>query len=254
MQPIPILLFVFILGLLLGSFLNVCIYRIPLGRTVVKGRSYCPECGNLIPWYRNIPLFSYLLLQGRCKDCDTAISPVYPIVELLNALLYVLVFAIYGLTIPALLLAILSSLLIVISFIDLRWKIIPDCLVLFMFGLGIVHGVYQIVVLNGPWHLHGIGFFAAALPLWALGYAFKDGVGGGDIKFMAAAGLFAGWKLILLSLYLGALFGLVYSGVLFFMGKAGRRTEIPFGPFLSLGLLTSLLIGDSLMQWYSALF
>lgn len=254
MPSFPFLLFVFLLGLLVGSFLNVCIYRIPLGRTVVKGRSYCPECGNLIRWHQNIPLLSFLLLKGRCKYCNVAISPVYPIVELLNALLYIAAIAIHGLTLTALMIAVLSSLLIVISFIDLRWKIIPDGLVLFLLGLGILSAGYQIAALDASWLLYIVGFFAASVPLWALGHAFRGGVGGGDIKFMAAAGVFTGWKLILLSLFLGALYGLVYSGILFAMGKAGRRTEIPFGPFLSLGLLTALLVGDALVQWYVALF
>ncbi len=125
MLAIIIGLFVFVYGLLIGSFLNVCIYRIPLRKTVVRGRSYCPSCSALIPWYLNIPVFSYLLLRGRCKNCHAPISIIYPAVELLNAAFYLLIYIFFGFTAEALALAILFSLLIIIALIMLRYQIIP---------------------------------------------------------------------------------------------------------------------------------
>lgn len=245
---------IFIYGLLIGSFLNVCIYRIPLDKTVVKGRSYCTSCDSLIPWYCNIPLLSYLLLKGRCKDCGEKISPVYPAVELLNALLYLTVWLIYGLSIQALFLAILFSILIIIAFIDLEHQIIPDGLVLILFILGVIHGIYQVLSFGVPWYTFVIGFFAASVPLLILGLIYPEGMGGGDIKLMAAAGLFIGWKLILLSLFIGALYGGIASIYVIKVRKGSMKTAIPFGPMLSLGIITCVLSGEKILSWYLSLF
>lgn len=245
---------VFLFGLLIGSFLNVCIYRIPLGKTVVKGRSYCPSCNSLIPWYCNIPLFSYLFLKGRCNVCREKISLIYPAVELINAVLYVLAFHAFGLTASALFTAALFSLLTIISFIDLRYQIIPDGLVLIILVLGAINGLYQILFMNIPWFTFVIGFFAASVPLYLLAMIYKGGMGGGDIKLMAAAGLFVGWKLILLSLFIGALYGGIASVVILASGKGSWKSAVPFGPMLSLGIITCILTGDSLLSWYLSLF
>ncbi len=253
MQQLFVPLLVAIYGLMVGSFLNVCIYRIPLGKSVARGRSYCPRCGSKIPWYRNIPLLSYLLLLGRCKDCKAPISPVYPIVESLNAVLWILAWLRFGLTPEALLAAAVGSLLIVISFIDYTHKIIPDGLVLFLLALGAGNALYGIFVLHEHWSLWVIGFFAASLLLYVMGLLYPEGMGGGDIKFMAAAGLFVGWKNILLALFLGAVYALLYAVVLGLQGKSLRKTPIPFGPFLSLGILTALFAGDLLIALYLSL-
>ncbi len=245
---------ILIYGLLIGSFLNVCIYRIPIGKTIVKGRSYCPFCNSLIPWYCNIPLFSYIFLKGRCKYCGEKISVVYPVVELLNALLYLLIWQVYGLTVTAVLAAVFFSILLVISFIDLRYWIIPDGLLLAILALGIINAVYQTLVLNANWYDWAIGFFAASVPLLILGLAYKDGMGGGDIKLMAVAGLFMGWKLILLALFIGAVYGGVASIFIILVKKGSMKTAVPFGPFLSLGMATGLLAGNQLITWYMLLF
>ncbi|GAB1476739.1 A24 family peptidase [Bacillota bacterium] len=247
-------LFVFLYGLAAGSFLNVCIYRIPLDKSVVRGRSYCPDCNSLIPWYGNIPLFSFIFLRGRCKDCGNPISPVYPLVELLNALLWLAVWFRFGLVVYSLLLMLLCSLLIIISFIDLKHKIIPDRLVLIILLLGLANALHQSLFLHIHWSLWVLGFFAASLPLYVLGLINPDGMGGGDIKLMAACGLFSGWKLILLSLFLGAVYALIYSAVLFALGRPLRKVQIPFAPFLSLGIATSLFAGESLISLYLQTF
>lgn len=249
---IPIM--ILIIGLLIGSFLNVCIYRIPLEKTIVKGRSYCTTCNSLIPWYCNIPLFSYIFLKGRCKDCGEKISPIYPAVELLNGILYLLIWKVYGLTLPALFLAVLFSVLLIISFIDLKYQIIPDGLVITTLIFGTANGIYQTLLLGVPWYTWVIGFFAASVPLLILGLIYPDGMGGGDIKLMAAAGLFIGWKLILLSLFVGALYGGVVSIFIIAMKKGSMKTALPFGPMLALGIITSVLFGDRLIAWYLSLF
>ncbi len=248
----PVLIFIF--GLLIGSFLNVCIYRIPLKKTIVKGRSYCPSCNSPIPWYCNIPLFSYIFLKGRCRNCKEKISLIYPTVELLNAVLYLLIWKVYGLTVPAIFFAALFSILVIISFIDLKYQIIPDGLVLTILILGVANGIYQTTVLNVPWYNWVVGFFAASVPLLILGLIFPEGMGGGDIKLMAATGLFIGWKLILLSLFIGALYGGIVSIFVILVKKGSLKTALPFGPMLSLGIVTCVLTGNQLLSWYLSIF
>lgn len=250
MYSFPLLALIIILGLLIGSFLNVCIYRIPLDRTIVKGRSYCPSCGNLIPWYLNIPVLSYFILRGRCKTCGEPISPLYPMVEILNALLTYIAFLTSGFSVTAILVAAFFSILLVISFIDLQHQIIPDGLVISILVLGILHVFYQIFIYNEHWNTFVIGILAASLPLFLLGLIFPDSLGGGDVKLMAAAGLFLGWKLILLALFLGNFLALFYVIALFILGKFNRSTPIPFGPFLSLGMICSLIFGNQLIEFY----
>ncbi len=140
-------LVILILGLLIGSFLNVCIYRIPLEKTIVKGRSYCPECNALIPWYLNIPIISYVALKGRCRDCKASISPINPIVELTNGLLFLVAYAAFGLTVTALLAAAVFSALLVLSVIEYRIQIIPDGIVIFLAVVGLANALFQILAL-----------------------------------------------------------------------------------------------------------
>lgn len=254
--PLPpvVLFFIFLIGLMIGSFLNVCIYRIPLEKTIVKGRSYCPSCSSLIPWYCNLPLLSYLALRGKCIHCKAVISPIYPAVELINAVLTLVCFMLYGLSLTAIFLSIFFSLLIIVSLIDLKHQIIPDGLAIAILLLGILNAAYRSVLLHDSALTYIIGLFAASVPLLILGLIYPDGLGGGDIKLMAAAGLFTGWKLILLALFTGNIAALFYALVLFLLKKAGRKTRVPYGPFLSLGILISLLFGDRLIELYFTLF
>ncbi|MGI6751744.1 MAG: prepilin peptidase [Anaerovoracaceae bacterium] len=244
------LLFVFILGLLVGSFLNVCIYRIPLEKTVVKGRSFCPSCEKPIPWYLNIPLLSYIFLQGRCRFCGSKISPSYPLIELLNGLLTLFCFVVYGFNPTALFAAALFSLLIVIAFIDIHHRIIPDGLVVAVTIVALLNAVHQIFFLQGSWHLYFFGILAASLPLLILGLIYPDGMGGGDVKFMAAAGLFVGWKLILLSLFFGCLIALLYVIIQMIRRIPLKGVPIPFAPFLSAGIIIAQLWGIRIVGFY----
>lgn len=249
LQPI-VLAVIFVLGLLIGSFLNVCIYRIPIGQTIVKGRSYCPCCQSLIKWYQNIPLISYIFLKGRCSNCGCAISIRYPAVETLTGLLFLAAYIAYGYSLESIFAAILFSLLATISFIDIDTRTIPDGLVIFILALGIVRGGYLYIYHSVPWYFFLIGFFAASLFLLILSFLFTDSMGGGDIKLMAAAGLYLGGKLILFSLFIGAFYGAIYAVFLFARRKAGMKTQVPFGPFLSLGIITALLFGERLWAFY----
>ncbi len=245
---------IFIIGLIIGSFLNVCIYRIPLKKTVVRGRSYCTACNALIPWYANIPVLSYIVLKGRCKDCGNPISLIYPFVELLNAICYVLIWQVYGMTFPALLFAALFSILIVISFIDLKNMIIPDGLNIAILILGIANFLFHVLTTTTSWYTFVLGFFAASVPLFILGLIYPDGMGGGDIKLMAASGLMIGWKMILLALFLAAIYGLLISLILIVTKKRSIKSVIPFGPMLSLGIMTAVLFGERMLAAYFSLF
>lgn len=238
--------FVFTLGLLIGSFLNVCIYRIPEKISVAKGFSFCPTCKNRIQPYDLIPVVSYLFLKGSCRYCKTHISAKYPIVEFLTGVLFLLVFYEYGLTPLAGLVAVLVSVLLVVTFIDLKYQIIPDGLVLIIFAAGI-----PTAFLSGlsPWE-HVIGFFAVSVLLLIIAFLSNGGMGGGDIKLMAAAGLFLGWKLIVLSLMIASIFGAIISIGLLVLKKADRKSMVPFGPFLSLGIIISALYGNYIIAWY----
>ncbi|TCX51895.1 MULTISPECIES: A24 family peptidase [unclassified Dehalobacter] len=244
-ENIMISVIVLLYGLVIGSFLNVCIYRIPIGRSVIGGRSYCPHCNTLIPWYLNIPVFSYLFLRGRCKNCQGPISPVYPAVELLNGILYLIVWFTYGLNLESVFVAILLSVLVVVAFIDWQKKVIPDKLVIFVLGLSVLHGVYQSVCLGAAWYTWVIGFFAASLPLFLLSLFFPDGLGGGDIKLMAAAGFFMGPP-VLLALFLGSLYASITAVLLITVKKRSLKSEISFGPFLSLGIFTVMIFGEQI--------
>ncbi len=238
--------FVFALGLIIGSFLNVCIYRIPEDISIAKGFSFCPNCKNRIQPYDLIPVVSYLFLKGSCRYCKKHISAKYPLIEFFTGLMFILVFYQFGLTPYAALVALLVSVLIVITFIDLKHQIIPNGLVLIILISGI-----PAAFLSGlsPWE-HVIGFFAVSVLLLLVAFLSKGGMGGGDIKLMAAAGLFLGWKLILLSLMIASIIGSIISIGLLVLKKADRKSMVPFGPFLSIGIVISALYGNAIIMWY----
>lgn len=240
-------LFILILGLLIGSFLNVCIHRIPLNRTVVTEPSHCPMCGNRIKWYDLIPVISYILLLGKCRFCKNKISIYYPLVELLNAAAYLLIYSRYGLSIQLLGMTFLTSALIVASFIDLEHGIIPDCIIVILLVAGVAYSFFHTSI---TWTEAVMGFFAASVPLLIIAILSGGNMGGGDIKLMAVSGLFMGWKMILLSLILGSIIGSVIGIILIIFKVIKLKQRIPFGPFLSAGIFTSIIYGHDLLRWY----
>lgn len=241
---------VFILGLLVGSFLNVCIFRIPLRQSVVTTPSHCGACGKRIRSHDLIPVLSYLLLGGKCRFCGEKISLRYPMVELLNAAAYLLIYQACGLSIQFMGFSLLASSLIVIAFIDYDHKIIPDGVVLLLIGAGVIYSVFARDI---TWLDRLIGFFAASLPLYLILLLSKGGVGGGDIKLMAAVGIYLGWKLTLLSLLIGAVLGSIVAVILLIMKRKTRKDEIPFGPALAVGIMAAALYGNRLLDWYLGL-
>jgi len=242
---------------MVGSFLNVCIHRLPKRQSVVIPRSYCPDCGRFIRWYDNIPLVSYLLLGGRCRVCKRLISPRYPLVEALTAVLSVLVYVKFGLTWAYVFyFLLLAAPLVAVTFIDLAHKIIPDTITL----PGIVAGLAATVVLSGL-PLVGalsqsfLGILAGGGTLFAISWLYEklrhqEGIGGGDVKLAAMLGAFFGWKAVFVILFLASLLGSVVGLLLLAARSKKSQSSIPFGPFLSAGALLYLFVGKQLIHWY----
>ena len=255
---IPLLIFLF--GLAVGSFLNVCIYRIPLTDVSIHSprRSFCPHCNTPISIYDNIPVLSYLLLWGKCRSCKAKISVVYPLVELATAVLFLFMFYHFGLTLEFLLALIFVTLLIPISVIDARHYIIPNVLILtgLILGFGIVCAIaYQRADI---WYLHIrlIGAVAGGLALWliaVIGSAVlrKKAMGGGDIKLMALNGLFLGaWPELVMVIAFSAFSGAIVGSGLIISGRKSRQSPIPYGPFLAGAAVLVLLWGERLWSMY----
>lgn len=258
--------FIFLFGLLVGSFLNVCIYRIPLKESVSKERSHCMSCGYQLAWFDLIPLFSWLFLRGKCRKCGAPISKQYPIVEGLNAVLVVLVFAsMYGFnaytmfetyTMDTILFCLLISALIVLSVIDFRTYEIPFKINVFIFVLGLLNIAFRVITYDSTrWDLplYIIGFFIVSIPLGIIWYVSAGrAIGGGDVKLMAAAGLLIGWKLCLLALVVGCVVGSVIHIIRMKVTKADH--VLAMGPYLSVGIATAVLIGQPIVDWYLGFF
>ena len=240
---------IFLIGISIGSFLNVCIYRIPKKEDIVFERSHCMSCGNVLKWYELIPLFSFLVQGGKCRNCKTKLSVQYPLIELLNGLIYVWIFMAKGFQPESILFCICASVLIVISVIDWRTYEIP-------FGCNIVIGILGIVrvFLNlAHWYDYVIGFFAVSGLFLIIYWITKGrGIGGGDIKLMAAAGLLLGWQNILLSLMIGSIAGSVIHLAL--MKIQGKDRVLAFGPYLAFGIFISMLYGNDIITWYLGMF
>lgn len=243
---------VFIFGAVVGSFLNVCIHRIPSNESVAFPASHCPHCHTAIPPYDNIPILSYLLLRGRCRHCAVPISRRYPLVEMLGGIAAVAAVSAFGLSASALLVFAFLAALIVITFIDLDHQIIPDAISI----PGIFVGFAAAFLPGQPsWIASLAGIALGGGSLWAVaaGYEWltgREGMGGGDIKLLAMIGAFLGWKAIPVTLLLASLLGTVIGLAL--MAARGRDTRmaIPFGPFLAVGAVCALFWGDALIEWY----
>ena len=242
----------FVFGAVIGSFLNVCICRLPAGESIVHPRSRCPGCKTPIRSADNIPIISYLLLRGRCRSCGRAISPRYPLVELLmGALLVVLAYR-YDVS-PALAVSgAFVAALIVVSFIDLDHQIIPDVISLPGIGVGLL---ISLLGYGPPLVDSVLGVLCGGGILYAVAFGYealtgREGMGGGDIKLLAMIGAFLGWRGVLVTLILGSFGGAVVGVTLMIARGADTRLPIPFGPFLALGAVCALFFGNELITWY----
>lgn len=241
-------IFAFLYGIVIGSFLNVCIYRIPKKESIVTVGSHCMNCSHKLAWYDLFPLFSFLFLKGKCRYCGTKLAKQYPVVECLNGVLYVIIFAVNGWNVESGFWCFLASALLVLSVIDYRTLEIPLGVNVFILGLGVLH----VAVNLSDWKRYVIGFFTASLFLLFCFILTKGrGIGGGDIKLMAVAGLCLGWENILLALVVGCVVGSVIQCAVIAVTK--NKTKFAMGPYLSIGIFAAMLWGDVFWDWYIGL-
>lgn len=251
----------FIFGLIVGSFLNVCIYRLPRNISIIRPSSACPSCNTPIKPWDNIPVLGYIFLRGKCRKCGERISIRYPLVELLNGIFYLAVFQFFGFGFHLPFLFAFASAMIVITLIDLDFQIIHDAITLPGIVIGLIGASF---LLPDPFSLQPsafslsvVGFKNSIAGLFLGGGLFyliailsRGGMGGGDIKLMAMVGAFMGWKAIFLTTFIGSLVGSVVGIFLMVFKGKGRKTKIPFGPFLALGSIITLFFGGEILRWY----
>lgn len=258
MHESKILLWLSIAGLfgaLIGSFLNVCIYRLPRQESIAWPGSHCPSCSHSIAWYDNIPILSYVTLAGRCRHCTLPIPFRYPLVEILNAIGYVGLFWVFGPGWVAVAYGLLYSALLVVAGTDLSHKIIPNVVTFpgILVGLLCATTVLPLGFLGG---LLGVLVGGGILWLlaWASPYLFgKEGMGGGDIKLLAMIGAFLGWKPAVMTIMVGSFLGSLVGVTLIAAQVIKREDYIPFGPFLVCGALVALFFGQSILDWYQGI-
>src|SRR5579883_483098 len=266
---------IFVFGLIIGSFLNVCILRIPMAESIVLPPSHCPKCGAPIKAYDNIPVVSWLLLAGRCRKCKVRISAMYPIVELATGMLFLACYLAFGLSPEALKWTIFAALMIVLTITDLRERILPDKVNFFGLAAGLLLSFFTSPIDGtAPWlannifaypppeavlsfadALIGAGVASGLLWLVAEGYFHargREGMGFGDVKMMAMVGAFLGVQRSLLTILLGSLLGSVIGIVVIAIGRKGRDFELPFGTFLGGGAMLVVFFGSPVLEWYRA--
>lgn len=252
MGPLWINGYVLFIGMCVGSFLNVCIYRLPEGASIVRPPSACPKCGASIRWYDNIPVLSYLWLRGRCRGCSTPISIRYPIIELLTGLFAWITFLQYGLTPASLIYFIFIAALLVITFIDIDHRIIPDIISLPGIPIGFAA---SFLLPDLDWLSSLIGIVAGGGILLSIAWVYqlitgKDGMGGGDIKLLAMIGAFLGWKGVLFTIMASSFIGTLVGVTLMLRAGKGMKMAVPFGPFLAIGAIMYLFWGPQIIYWY----
>jgi leader peptidase (prepilin peptidase)/N-methyltransferase len=244
-----------LIGLVIGSFLNVCIHRLPRRTSIVSPGSQCPHCGYVLRWYDNVPVLSYVLLGGRCRGCKARISARYPIVELITMAVFVahgLVFGVDIILVPRLLFA---CALIVLFAIDLEHHLLLDVITL----PGIVVGLAFSLLLPPGIQSAVIGVLVGGGVLWLIGeayyrYAGEEGMGGGDVKMLAMIGAFLGWKLAVLTLVFSSLAGSLVGLLVIATRRGGMKYALPYGTFLAIGALVASLFGDQIVAWYTGLY
>jgi prepilin signal peptidase PulO-like enzyme (type II secretory pathway) len=240
---------IFLFGLIMGSFLNAVIYRLDSGESIVKSRSHCPKCGHVLAWYELVPIFSFVIQGGKCRECKSNISWQYPLVELATAILFVLV--LYH-NLPLLYTLTISSLLMVIFVYDLKHYIIPDKII---YPAILVSGIFvwQHATYNIQYTIYaaiGASVFFAAMFFASRG----KWMGFGDVKLAFFMGLFLGWPNILVGLFAAFMLGGIIGMGLIVCGKKTMKSQVPFGPFLVTGTFIAMFLGNKIMEWYLSLF
>lgn len=243
------MVFIGILGLVLGSFYGVVIDRLPANRNIATGRSECDNCHHELGALDLVPIFSFLIQKGRCRYCKTKLSWRYPLLEVLTSLTFLLSFMRFGLTLQTALACALASILIIITFIDIDTMIINDRFHVLIFLLGLI----QLFILEGNFISSLVGTVIVSVPLLIIALITK-GMGGGDIKLMASSGFLLGATNIVVAFFIGVIIGGLYGIFALALKSKGLKSEIPFGPYLCFGIFCAYLIGTELVSMYLSLF
>ena len=249
------LVFLALVGLTIGSFLNVCIHRLPLRASVVSPGSRCPACGYELRWFDNIPVISYLILGGRCRSCRAPISFRYPLIELITMGLFLVHLHVFGLGLLLLPRLLFACALLVLFAIDLEHHLLPNAITL----PGIVVGLaFSLVTLPGP-IASAVGILLGAGSLWLIAEAYyrysgQEGMGGGDVKMLAMIGAFLGWKAVLVTLMLSSVVGAAVGLAIIAMRRGDMKYALPYGTFLAAAALIASLYGDRIIVWYTGLY
>ena len=244
-----LLILIFLLGLCVGSFCNVLIYRLPRQEDFVRKPSHCMTCGHELKWFELIPVFSWLIQGGKCRACGVKLSAQYPVVELVNGSMWLLTGILFrGDWLTVALYCVLASMLLVLSVIDWRIFIIPNGINLVIFLLGVV----RVITDRGNWLNYLIGCVSVSAVFLLLHIATGgNGLGMGDVKLVGAAGLLLGWQNMILAVLLGSLSGVVIHSMRM---KKGAGKRLAFGPYLAAGIWFATLFGSQLIRWYLGLF
>ncbi|MCM3650636.1 prepilin peptidase [Metabacillus litoralis] len=242
---LPLLLFIY--GLLLGSFYNVVGLRVPINQSIVAPRSACPRCHHTLTAVELIPVVSFLNQRGKCRKCGTRISPLYPFVELMTAVLFLVSLLLVGWDFELLIALTLVSLFMIIFVSDITYMLIPDRILLFFLGLFLIE---RIIYPLDPWYNSIIGGIVALVLLLSIAVVSKGGMGGGDIKLFGVLGFVLGLKIVLLAFFLSTLVGTIFGMIRILQGKHKKREPIPFGPSIMVGTLIAYYFGDQLIHLY----
>jgi leader peptidase (prepilin peptidase)/N-methyltransferase len=245
-------IYIFFLGLCVGSFLNVCIFRIPAGRSIVRPASACPGCSTSIRWYDNIPILSYLLLRGRCRHCRSPISARYPMVELITAFSALAVWLNFGWSAQTPIYFLFVAALLAITFIDIDHRIIPDEISLPGIPIGFA---LSFLLPQHRWYDPLLGILVGGGSLFLVAWVYQlltgnEGMGFGDVKLLAMIGAFIGWQGVLFTIMASSFIGTVVGLVLMIRMRKGMKLAVPFGPFLAIGAIIYLFFGNQIIDWY----
>jgi len=240
---------IFVAGLITGNLIKVMIYK-ALADNMKISFAQCPSCLYNKKFYELIPIFGFFITRGKCPSCSGKISVIYPTVEILNTCLYVLVYKLYGVSVETVGFCLLVSVLLLIAAIDFKTMFISNWSILLILMAGLI---FALVSQEVSWLERVIGFISAGGILLIIA-VITEGMGGGDVKLMAAVGFYLGWKLTLWSMLLAAVIGGLAGIVILASGKGKLKTEIPFGPILVVGIISSVLFGDEMIRWYLGLF
>ncbi|MBB6216605.1 leader peptidase (prepilin peptidase)/N-methyltransferase [Anaerosolibacter carboniphilus] len=244
------LIIVGLFGLIIGSFLNVCIWRIPRGESIAFPSSHCPQCNTFLKPVDLIPVASFILFRGKCRYCGEKISLQYPMIEALNGLIYVLLYTRFGYSLDFIQYAALSSLLLTISLIDIQHQIIPDHLTFIGLMLALGFGMSTFIEVEGTLGAHLLGLLIGGGFLLLVAFVTNGAMGGGDIKLMGMLGLWLGWKWTLLTMLLSFVIGACVSLLLLVAKIKTRKDAIPFGPFIAIAALMTVLYGNDIINYY----